>query len=175
VGSSVNAMDACEDALRELRPLTGTRKYDDDTALLALVTHPTNIASSAPPTSDSHHVLELPADLTSPARGRAFVASSLEAWGLVGALDTAMLLTSELVTNGVRHAGTGMRLTVTRTGERGIRIAVTDHAPTVGVRIGRSDDNAEGGRGLFLVEHMSSGWGSVADDAGKTVWFELQA
>jgi len=175
VATSVNAMDACEDALRELRPLTGTRRYDDDTALLALVTHPTTGAPAPPPTSDSHRVLDLPADLTSPARARAFVAHALEGWGLAVVLDTATLLTSELVTNGVRHAGTGMRLTVTRTGDRGVRIAVTDHAPTVGVRIGRSDDSAEGGRGLFLVEHMSSGWGSVADDAGKTVWFELQA
>jgi len=174
VVSSVNAMDACEDALRELRPLTDTRRYDDDTALLALVTHPTTGAMSVPPSSDSHHVLELPADLTSPARARAFVLHSLETWGLERVVDTATLLTSELVTNGVRHAGTGMRLTVSRIGAAGVRIAVTDHAPTVGVRIGQSDDNAEGGRGLFLVEHMSSGWGSVADDAGKTVWFELQ-
>jgi GAF domain-containing protein/anti-sigma regulatory factor (Ser/Thr protein kinase) len=174
VGSSVNAMDACEDALRELRPLTDTRRYDDDTALLALVTHPTAGAMSVPATSDTQHVLELPADLTSPARARAFVSNSLETWGLDRVIDTATLLTSELVTNGVRHAGTGMRLMVSRIGERGVRIAVTDHAPTVGVRIGRSDDDAEGGRGLFLVEHMSSGWGSVADDAGKTVWFELQ-
>lgn len=175
VASSVNAMDACEDALRELRPLTDTRRYDDDTALLALVTHPTAGLVAVPPTSDSHHVLELPADLTSPARARAFVVHSLETWDLDRFVDTATLLTSELVTNGVRHAGTGMRLTVTRIGERGVRIAVTDHAPTVGVRMGQSDDNAEGGRGLFLVEHMSNGWGSVADDQGKTVWFELQA
>jgi GAF domain-containing protein/anti-sigma regulatory factor (Ser/Thr protein kinase) len=175
VASSVNAMDACEDALRELRPLTDNRRYDDDTALLALVTHPTGVMPPVPQTSDRHHVLELPADLTSPAKARAFVAASLEAWGLDRAIDTATLLTSELVTNGVRHAGTGMRLVVSRTGDRAVRIAVTDHAPTVGVRMGQSDDNAEGGRGLFLVEHMSSGWGSVADDIGKTVWFELQA
>jgi len=172
---SVNAMDACEDALRELRSLTDTRRYDDDTALLALVTHPTAGPISAPPSSDRHLVIELPADLSSPARARAFVANIIDGWGLDTLLDTATLLTSELVTNGVRHAGTGMRLTVSRTSERSVRVAVTDHAPTVGVRIGHSDDNAEGGRGLFLVEHMSSGWGSVADDAGKTVWFELQA
>jgi serine phosphatase RsbU (regulator of sigma subunit)/putative methionine-R-sulfoxide reductase with GAF domain/anti-sigma regulatory factor (Ser/Thr protein kinase) len=175
VRSSVNAMDACEDALRELRPRTDTRRYDDDTALLALVTHPTTGAMSTPPASDTQHVLELPADLSSPSRARNFVTHSLETWGLERLVDTATLLTSELVTNGVRHAGTGMRLLVGRIGEQGVRIAVTDHAPTVGVRIGRSDDEAEGGRGLFLVEHMSSGWGSVADDAGKTVWFELQA
>jgi GAF domain-containing protein/anti-sigma regulatory factor (Ser/Thr protein kinase) len=174
VRSSVNAMEACEDALRELRPLTDTRRYDDDTALLALVTHPTTGAMAAPP-SDRHLVIELPADLSSPSRARAFVAGLLDSWSLDRLTDTATLLTSELVTNGVRHAGTGMTLTVSRIGDRGVRIAVTDHAPTVGVRIGRSDDDAEGGRGLFLVEHMSSGWGSVADDAGKTVWFELQA
>ena len=31
------------------------------------------------------------------------------------------------------------------------------------------------GYGLFLVEHMSSGWGSMSDVHGKTVWFELRA
>jgi GAF domain-containing protein/anti-sigma regulatory factor (Ser/Thr protein kinase) len=174
VRSSRNAMDACDDALRELRPLGDSRRYDDDTALLALVTHPTAGGIAPAPATDSNLVTELPADLSSPGRARAFVASLLEGWGLDVLTDTAMLLTSELVTNGVRHAGTGMRLAVSRNGEWRVRIAVTDHAPTVGVRVGLSDEDAEGGRGLFLVEHMSSGWGSVADDAGKTVWFELQ-
>jgi GAF domain-containing protein/anti-sigma regulatory factor (Ser/Thr protein kinase) len=177
VRSSVNAMDACDDALRELRPPTSGRRYDDDTALLALVTHPARPASAAlrTPVSDRHVAIELPADLSSPAKARVFVANVLESWGLDSLVDTAMLLTSELVTNGVRHAGTGMSLAVTRDAANGVRISVTDHAPTVGVRIGHSDDDAEGGRGLFLVEHMSNGWGSMADDAGKTVWFELQS
>jgi hypothetical protein len=56
-----------------------------------------------------------------------------------------------------------------------VRISVTDWAPRVDVKVRESSRDAEGGRGLFLVEHLSDGWGSVADDARKTVWFELQA
>jgi anti-sigma regulatory factor (Ser/Thr protein kinase) len=89
--------------------------------------------------------------------------------------EAATLLTSELVTNGVRHAGTGMRLAVSRADERTVRIAVTDRAPEADLRPRVSPDDAEGGRGLFLVEQLASGWGSYADGDGKTVWFELRA
>ena len=170
-----DAMAACDAALAALRPLSGTRKYDDDTALLALV------AGSSPhdrmPAGDSDSVVmvELPADTTSPARARAIVIDVLRRWQLSELIDAATLLVSELVTNGVRHAGTGMRLTLTRQTFAQIRVAVTDKAPTADVRPRQRDDNAEGGRGLFLVEHLSSGWGSAADASGKTVWFELHS
>lgn len=52
---------------------------------------------------------------------------------------------------------------------------VTDWAPRAGVHVRESSRDAEGGRGLFLVDHLSDGWGSMADDALKTVWLELQA
>jgi hypothetical protein len=68
-----------------------------------------------------------------------------------------------------------MRLVLTRQAAAQIRVAVTDKAPAADVRPRESDNGAEGGRGLFLVEHLSTGWGSVADGAGKTVWFELRA
>jgi anti-sigma regulatory factor (Ser/Thr protein kinase) len=128
------------------------------------------------PSADGNDVvmLELPADTSSPARARAIVSDVLHRWHLAELEDAATLLVSELVTNGVRHAGTGMRLVLTRQTPEQIRIAVTDKAPAADVRPRRSDSAAEGGRGLFLVEHLSSGWGSVADGAGKTVWFELR-
>jgi len=75
----------------------------------------------------------------------------------------------------VRHAGTGLRLSLGRTAPDRVRISVTDWAPGVAVRLRESGRDAEGGRGLFLVDHLSDGWGSVVDDARKTVWFELQA
>ncbi|HET7312290.1 MAG TPA: GAF domain-containing protein [Mycobacteriales bacterium] len=167
------AMDACDVALAALRPLSATRKYDDDTALLALVA--TSTSTDRVPTADVDHVtLELPADTSSPARARAIVSDVLHRWHLAELDDAATLLVSELVTNGVRHAGTGMRLVLTRQSPSQVRIAVTDKAPEADIRPRRSDNSAEGGRGLFLVEHLSSGWGSVADGAGKTVWFELR-
>ncbi|HET6815752.1 MAG TPA: GAF domain-containing protein [Mycobacteriales bacterium] len=168
------AMDACDAALSALRPLGGTRKYDDDTALLALVA--TSATTDHVPVADGDHVvmLELPADTSSPSRARAVVSDVLHRWHLSELEDAATLLVSELVTNGVRHAGTGMRLVLTRQSPTQVRVAVTDKAPAAEVRPRDSDSGAEGGRGLFLVEHLSSGWGSVSDGAGKTVWFELR-
>jgi serine phosphatase RsbU (regulator of sigma subunit)/anti-sigma regulatory factor (Ser/Thr protein kinase) len=169
------AMAACDAALAALRPYSATRKYDDDTALLALVATP---AGAEPvPAHDGHGVVtvELPADTSSPARARAIVGDVMQRWQLPELVDAATLLVSELVTNGVRHAGTGMRLVLTRQTSTQVRIAVTDNAPAAQVRPRPNDDSAEGGRGLFLVEHLSAGWGSVADATGKTVWFELRA
>jgi hypothetical protein len=37
-----------------------------------------------------------------------------------------------------------------------------------------SDSDAEGGRGLFLVDQVATDWGSAVDDNTKTVWFELR-
>jgi len=99
----------------------------------------------------------------------------LAEWGLQRLAESAALLVSEVVTNGVRHAGTGMRLAVRRVDATTVRIAVTDAAPGVNVRVGSSSADAEGGRGLFLVEQIAAGWGSMSDDRGKTVWFELRA
>ncbi|MDQ1694859.1 MAG: hypothetical protein QOJ03_212, partial [Frankiaceae bacterium] len=119
--------------------------------------------------------VDLPADYASPARARSLVMDVLAGWGLHSIVDAATLLVSELVTNGVRHAGTGLRVTLTRLADNRVRVAVTDRAPNVAVRVRQSGEDSEGGRGLFLVEHLSTGWGSVADGEGKTVWFELKA
>jgi hypothetical protein len=37
------------------------------------------------------------------------------------------------------------------------------------------DGDAVGGRGLVLVDGLSSAWGVLAVDAGKAVWFTLDA
>jgi hypothetical protein len=68
-----------------------------------------------------------------------------------------------------------MELVISRTDDRTVRVAVTDRAPDVDVHVRRSGSNAEGGRGLFLVEQLAAGWGSAVDDNAKTVWFELRA
>jgi len=175
VAGVTGAMEACDEALATLRPAVSDRRYDDDTALLALVVHGAGVGPRVDQGSDRSLSIELPADSTSPSRARVFVAGVLRQWGLDAVIDSGMLLTSELVTNGVRHAGTGMRLAVRRVDATTVRIAVTDAAPGVNVRVGSSSADAEGGRGLFLVEQIAAGWGSMSDDRGKTVWFELRA
>jgi anti-sigma regulatory factor (Ser/Thr protein kinase) len=87
--------------------------------------------------------------------------------------DTAELLTSELVTNALLHAGTDLTVHVERSNEDGtVRIAVddgSDHAPSVG----EPDTGALGGRGLPLVASLASRWGWEPMPFGKRVWFEV--
>jgi anti-sigma regulatory factor (Ser/Thr protein kinase) len=83
----------------------------------------------------------------------------------------ALLATSELVANAVRHARMPLDLEVRRT-VAGWVVAVTDgdrKAPAP-----RDVDHySESGRGLLIVRRSSdrSGWAPAGD--GKTVWVEL--
>jgi hypothetical protein len=49
---------------------------------------------------------------------------------------------------------------------------VTDTDPTLPVQAVPGPDDL-GGRGLWVVEQLSTLWGCDADRDGKTVWFEL--
>lgn len=87
-------------------------------------------------------------------------------------METLCLLTSELVTNALRHGKLRPSDTVqVRAALLSGRVRVTvcnpGHAGTVHLR--RASTH---GWGLFLVEQLSSRWG-VDDSAGTCVWFEL--
>jgi anti-sigma regulatory factor (Ser/Thr protein kinase) len=103
----------------------------------------------------------------------------LAAWGLPGdALDDAVLVTSELVTNALVHAA-GERI-VCRLRDAGdrVRVEVEDQnrgqARPVPRRPGPGDQN---GRGLFLVDVLSVDWGVtvVPGRTARVVWAELAA
>ena len=94
----------------------------------------------------------------------------MQEWGVEP--DGAVLLTSELVTNAVRHARTEVVVTLCDAGV-GVRIEVTDDAPGTPV-LGRPDVDATSGRGLSLVNHVADSWGVVRHPGdGKTVWLEV--
>jgi anti-sigma regulatory factor (Ser/Thr protein kinase) len=116
--------------------------------------------------------LELPASPRSVPAARAFVRDCLVAAGLPGLVEDARLLTSELASNAVEHARTPFRVTVDYKAGR-LRLSVHDGVVTPP---GRSwaDPFAERGRGLLLVEVLSSDWGcSPHPDGGKAVWAVL--
>jgi hypothetical protein len=99
-------------------------------------------------------------------------ASALAEWGLSRLDDTVTLLVTELVSNGVRHAGTTLELMLSFDGAC-LRIAVADGDPRPPVVRAREELMA-GGWGLALVESLSTNWGTdVAGARGKTVWFEI--
>jgi anti-sigma regulatory factor (Ser/Thr protein kinase) len=88
-------------------------------------------------------------------------------------VETARLLVSELVTNGIVHGATDSPLEVeVETREGGLRVDVRDHGSGFARRPGTDVPDFSGGFGLFLVEELADRWGIVRN--GKTcVWFEL--
>ena len=84
-----------------------------------------------------------------------------------------MLLTSELVTNAVRHANLQnadqIHLEVT-TEPYAVRVTVIDEGPGFDPHGVRTDRDS-GGWGLKLVDTLSDRWGTQAAPHG--VWFEL--
>lgn len=86
--------------------------------------------------------------------------------------DAAALLISELVTNAVLHARTGIDVRVSASGQ-GVHVAVTDHSPLRPQR--RSyGTSATTGRGLALIDMIAERSGTHTEaDGGKTTWFEL--
>ncbi len=97
-----------------------------------------------------------------------FVAATLDEWGRDGG-DAVLLLVSELTTNALLHARTTMTVTVTDEGAGSVLLAVADESAAV-PRGRRFSAESATGRGLRLVESMSSAWGVEVDGAGKTVW-----
>jgi anti-sigma regulatory factor (Ser/Thr protein kinase) len=108
-------------------------------------------------------------DLHSPRAARSFVRRALDASGV--SADLAVLLISELATNAVLHARTDFVVSVD-IDERSVRVEVHDanERPPV---IGHTPAEATSGRGLHLVQSLSSSWGVEGRPEGKTVWFEV--
>jgi anti-sigma regulatory factor (Ser/Thr protein kinase) len=110
---------------------------------------------------------------------RAFVAGVLRELAAPDAavLDNATLLTSELVTNAIRHSRSGESggsvglVVLAVTG--GIRVEVTDSGSAGGSPVVRDDIYTCDGHGLFLVEAVADRWGYRTAGAGTTVWFGL--
>ncbi|MET7344705.1 SpoIIE family protein phosphatase [Streptomyces sp. NPDC087866] len=111
------------------------------------------------------------------ATARAFVRDTLQGWGYTDVVDDAVVLTSELVTNAVVHAGTAADVLCLRT-EDGVRVEIADHYPEreiplqpAGLNFGNSD--SENGRGLLLCAALASRWGVEYSPTHKHVWFQL--
>ena len=99
----------------------------------------------------------------------------LASWRLDALLEEGdvELLATETATNAVRHAGTEATVVVRYLGDR-VRVEVGDGSPAPPqVRSPHPEDTS--GRGMALVETLSSQWGVTPTAGGKRVWFEVPA
>lgn len=118
---------------------------------------------------------ELPARTASVSRARRLAEERLILWGCAPDIrDTVTLIVSELVTNAVVHTASGHVVCELREGEEQLRIAVRDEGGAADPRI-RDCGEEERGRGLVLVEALSSAWGadSTGHGTARVVWAEL--
>lgn len=90
-------------------------------------------------------------------------------------LYDAELLTSEIVTNVVKHAGGTVTIAI-ECDERNLAVEVADNSSEQPV-VRRAAAGDLGGRGMQLVDQLAAKWGSRPrpDGAGKIVWFRLSA
>jgi DNA-binding NarL/FixJ family response regulator len=115
--------------------------------------------------------VELPRALTSVAAARRFVEARLKEWKLEQLLDDALMISSELVTNAVTHAESSCRIRLSVNVAR-LRIDVLD-AGTGTPEPRALSDTEEHGRGLHIVDAVTSAWGLEDVPEGKLVWAEL--
>ena len=120
---------------------------------------------------------------TAAAAARRFVRDTLQTWVISGAatggdglVDDAVLLTSELVTNAVVHAGTPVEVTCKLTGG-GVEVVVSDGHPARLVPEPPENEHIPAertsGRGLLLPAALASAWGVTYGQAAKAVWFRI--
>jgi serine phosphatase RsbU (regulator of sigma subunit)/anti-sigma regulatory factor (Ser/Thr protein kinase) len=139
---------------------------DDDVTILAaaLTTSKRQLSGST----------ELPADASAAGRARRFVRRALADWDVDEEVaDRAQLCASELVTNAVIHSGTPSKLTL-RLDDACLLVMVQDEGNRGSVR---QDDDVDplriSGRGLALVDALSTAWSAEHSTDGTTVWCEL--
>lgn len=112
---------------------------------------------------------------TSAAAARRFVRDVLNRCRAVDNEAAVLLCTDELVTNAIVHVSSEFEVVV-RCDAETVRVEVHDTSDRPPLRrLPEPED--ETGRGLLLVEALSSRWGveSRGRGAGKAVWFEVES
>ncbi|MFF4951564.1 ATP-binding protein [Streptomyces chattanoogensis] len=127
---------------------------------------------------------------------RLALGAALDGHDMAELVDTAQLLTSEMVTNSYRYTDGPSQVCVTGLTEHRLRVSVWDNSPVIptpfdevpgpcsyrsAVTETREMAEAPGGRGLLLVRLCADRWGGqrLGEQrfglAGKLLWYELTA
>ena len=103
---------------------------------------------------------------------RRTIVRQLEAWGLDAVVDDMQLVASELITNAVRYGADPVefRLSVL---EGRLRLEVSDANTTDIPQPRQAADHESTGRGMPLIDALTTGWGAQVTGTRKVVWAEI--
>lgn len=109
-------------------------------------------------------------------QARAIVRELLREWQLDAMADEVTLLLSELMTNAVQACTAGPDgpeiVATIRLAGTVLLLEIWDASPAPPV-VQEADLTSESGRGLLMIEVMSTRWGHHQQDGGKVVWCEV--
>ncbi len=131
-----------------------------------------NVMAPTRPTELRGCRIRLTSGPASVAEARREVKAAICAWDVPVDPDLAVLLTSELVTNAIRHEVTGIVLLAITCSCGQLRVDVYDTSRSLPMLVDAPLD-AETGRGLMLVSTLSAEWGFYRTPAGKAVYFTI--
>jgi DNA-binding NarL/FixJ family response regulator len=115
--------------------------------------------------------LDLPQSLSSAHEARQFVTQYVVEWNLEDLLDDALIVVSELAANAVTHAESGCRIRLSLN-DATLRIDVVDTGAGT-PEPQPATWTEEHGRGLHLVDALTTAWGLEIVPEGKLIWAEL--
>ncbi|NEC63268.1 SpoIIE family protein phosphatase [Streptomyces sp. SID9727] len=142
----------------------------DDVALLVLRRSPDPGSPRAPRLHQYIHQ----ADPEGLSEARTIVRQALTDWDLAELADDAELVTGELLVNVLLHTEGGAVLTLEVLPEpvRRVRLSVQDRS-SAWPRRRSPGETATSGRGLLLLDAVSTRWGIEPRGEGKAVWCEI--
>lgn len=130
------------------------------------------MASLAVPARRARVARLLPPDRSASGAARDLVTTTLAGWGRTGLADDAALIVTELFSNALRHAPSPQYVLVIDWNGGRPRIEMWDSGDRLPELRNLSVD-AESGRGLHLVQALSTSWGSRQLASAKCVWAVL--
>ncbi|MEV6298338.1 STAS domain-containing protein [Actinoplanes sp. NPDC051861] len=107
-------------------------------------------------------------------RSRELITEACGRWEQPDLAGNACIVVTEMVNNVVAHAGTPMSVLVALHGDT-MSVAVRDSSTTLPRFTGPVAPTSYGGRGLLLIDSVSSRWGRLPLEGGKVVWALLEA
>jgi anti-sigma regulatory factor (Ser/Thr protein kinase) len=123
--------------------------------------------------------LRLPRSLEAPELARRALTAAIDGHGISAdsvAVEAALLVVSELVTNAILHAREPYELVIDLRGRAAVRISVADGSPDPPTSDPHRDAARPGGWGLRLIDRASDSWGVGRRGdyvPGKVVWAEI--